>query len=118
MATIEQEAIASVFLPKDPEFAKLKRKRIWDDWGLLVSGEWSQSPYHYGKHRFLYSVSKDQGYMRILHMSFPPTILVIGLRLHNEDLAQLATRLLNEIKAEYGYYIDMAYDGGDLDIDI
>ena len=56
--------------------------------------------------------------MRILHMSFPQTILIIGLRLHNEDLATLASRLMDEIKAEYGYYIDMVYDIGDLDIDI
>jgi hypothetical protein len=56
--------------------------------------------------------------MRILQMGFPQTILIIGLRLHNEDLAQLATRLLDEVKAEYGYYIDMVYDIGDLDIDV
>jgi len=107
-----------VYVPGDPEFLRLKRRRIWESWKFLVSGEWSESPYHQGNHSFFYSISKDGQLMRILHQAFPPTILVIGRRGPQEELGSMATRLLQEINDEYGYYIEFVHHYGELDFEI
>jgi hypothetical protein len=107
-----------VYVPGDAEFLRLKRRRIWDPWKFLVSGEWSESPYHEGNHCFLYSVSKDSQFMRILHRSFPPTILMIGRRGAKEELGEMAARLLREINDEYGYYIEFVHHYGDLEFEV
>jgi len=107
-----------VYVPGDPEFLRLKRRRIWESWKFLVSGEWSESPYHQGNHSFFYSISKDGQFMRILHQAFPPTILVIGRRGPQEELGSMATRLLQEINDVFGYYIEFVHHYGELNFEV
>lgn len=107
-----------ILLPSDPEFQRLKKKRMWAPWEFLVSGEWSESPCNQGKHTFMYSLSKDETYMRIMRRGVPSEILAIANLGKRSDPGHVASAMLDEIRAEFSYWIEIVHSHGDLDLDL
>jgi hypothetical protein len=113
-----EDSEPEIWYPADDEFQRLKKKRIWEPWQFLVSGEWSETPVNQGSHTFDYSLSKDGAYMRILHRGFPSEILAIASVGKDSDLGSIASSMLDGIRVRFYHWIEIVHSCGDLDLDI
>ena len=66
----------------------------------------------------MYSLSKDETYMRIMRRGVPSEILAIANLGKRSDPGQVASAMLDEIRAEFNYWIEIVHSYGDLDLDL
>jgi len=96
---------------------KAKKRKKWQGWRLLVSGEWSESPYHQGNHTFEYSYTSDRRFWGIMRRGFPPTILAVADAGTDRDPSQdlgsmLLGTMLRGIRCKGGPYVSAINDCG------
>lgn len=95
-------------------FLRLKR-RTSGDWRFLISGEWSQSPYHQGNHRFYIRSSKDKQYWALLSIGFPNRIIAVAHTPVPTTLEAVAANMMRMVRQHHGDYIDLVHENGDID---
>jgi hypothetical protein len=109
--------IYTCFAPEYTEvFRKLKRKTS-GEWKLLVRGEWSQSTYHEGNHRFYVRHSNDKHYWAILSTGIPSRIVAVAHTPEPVELEVIAATMLRVVREHDGDCIDLAHEFGKFDRD-
>lgn len=93
------------------------KRNISGPWNFLLSGEWSQSPYHQGKVEFHYRNTKDLRNWAILSIGFPKRIAVVATFDEPTELEKACSILLKTLKRRGGEYFDCIDDTGDFDYD-
>ena len=99
------------------KFQSLKR-RTKGGWTLLVSGEWSQSPYHQGSMSFSIRHSANKCYWSLLQSGFPNKILAVA---ETEEPCQLeiaGAEMMRVLLKDGHEYIDGVHEFGDVDSDL
>ena len=97
-------------------FRRLSR-RASGDWQFLVSGEWSQSPYHQGNCKFYLRSSEDRQYWALLSVGFPNRIIAVARTMQGIAVELVGARMLQASQLAGGDYIDMVDDHGEIDAD-
>jgi hypothetical protein len=82
-------------------FGRLKRKK-WTAWKFLISGEWSQTPWHQGNHRFFISSTADKTWWALLNTGFPSRIVAVATETAGLTLEEIAGKMLTRIYREGG----------------
>jgi hypothetical protein len=96
------------------EFARLKKQK-WGQWDFLVSGEWSQSPYHQGNHRFFIASTPDHGYWALKSTGFPTRIIAIARVQGDLCLEKIAGQMMRAVADLDGDCIEMVHKFGNID---
>ena len=99
------------------EFKRLKRKTS-GDWTFLVSGEWSQSPWHQGTHSFYIRSSEDKQYWALLNGSRPRRIAAVAHTPVPLSLTFVGASMLQTVYKQGGDCIGGIHDYGDIDEDL
>jgi hypothetical protein len=96
------------------QFSRIKR-RTSGKWTFLMSGEWSQSPYHQGNQRFYIRNSPDKRYWALLSSGFPKRIIAVAHTPEPREIEEVTAKMMGACKRAGGDYIDLINDSGDLD---
>jgi len=84
------------------EFKKLRRKK-WNPFRYLASGEWSEDVYHQGSLTYDFSETKTGGYVALLVRSFPRRIVCIARKSQDDKYEDIFTQMLFHLYLN-GYY--------------
>ena len=104
---------------KDPDlqlFKQLKRKTP-GSWRFLLSGEWSQSPYHQGNVQFYVRSSNENKNWAILSSGFPNRIVVVAIFDQPTSVEEASGFMLQTLEKRGGEYIEFIHHMGSIDKD-
>jgi len=109
--------IVTIYTKADEErFLRLKR-RTSGKWTFLVSGEWSQSPYHQGNISFYIRSSDDNRYWALMSGGFPRRIIAVADAPEDTRLEIAGGEMMRMVRAQDGDYIDLVHESGDIDFE-
>jgi hypothetical protein len=97
-----------------PQFRRLKR-RTSGAWTLLISGEWSQTPWHQGNHKFYIRCSKDNRFWALLSSGFPNRIVAMAHFPDGSHPEIAGAEMMRKVREQGGDYIDMVNEYGGID---
>ncbi len=95
-------------------FNQMKHKTA-GPWHFLLTGEWSQSPYHQGKVEFLFRNTNDQKHWALLSMGFPKRIAVVATFGVPTELEEACSIMLKTLKRRGGEFFDCINETGDFE---
>jgi hypothetical protein len=95
---------------------RLGRRSAEGQWIFLISGEWSQSPYHQGDIKFFVRSSRAEKHWALLVSGFPRRIVATAFTPEPAQLEVVAAAMMRAVKQADGEYIDLVEDYGD-DVD-
>lgn len=94
----------------DPEIFDRVKRRKRQRWHFLLSGEWSQSPYHQGDLTFYYSFNTKKNHCAILQTGYPKRIVAIVDQIKKESDTYVLAYLLYMLKKKDDIYVDYLHD--------
>jgi len=97
----------------EKQFKRLKRKTS-GDWTFLVSGEWSQSPWHQGTHSFYIRSSEDKQYWALLNGGRPRRIVAVAHTPGPLSLTFVGASMMQTLYKQGGDWIGERHDYGDI----
>lgn len=95
-------------------FRQMKRKTK-GGWTFLMSGEWSQSPYHQGRVQFYVRKSEDNRDWAILSYGFVKRIVVVASFIHPVTVEVASGIMLHVLRKRRGEYIEFFEKFGKFD---
>jgi len=84
-------------------------------WHFLLTGEWSQSPYHQGKEEFHYRNTNSKKNWAILSLGFPKRIAVVATFDQPMELEEACSIMLKTLKRRGGEFFDCIDETGDFE---
>lgn len=111
--------IYTCYKPEDAATFRKVKRRTTGPWTFLISGEWSQSPYHQGNHQFHIRSSPDKTRWALMSSGFPSRIIAVAQFGDPTRLEVAAGEMMRSAREHDGDYIDMVHDhakGIDLDL--
>jgi len=95
-------------------FQQLKRKTN-GSWTFLLSGEWSQTPYHQGNVKFYVRSSNSNQNWAILSSGFPKRIVVAATFKQSTSVEVASGIMLQTLRKRGGEYFDYVHDVGEIE---
>jgi len=105
----------TTYLDENIRLFKKMKKQTSGSWEFLLSGEWSETPYHQGNVRFYYRASEDRCNWAILTEGFPKRIVVAATFDQPTGLEDACAIMLKTLKRKGGECVDLVDDSRDFD---
>lgn len=105
----------ATYLSDDKTLFRQLKTQTTGDWRLIVSGEWSESPYHQGDLQFYARSSIDKINWGILARGFPNRIVVAASFDEPTEIEFASAIMLKVLENEGGEYIELAHQFGEID---
>lgn len=94
--------VRTAYQEKDRGDFEHYKRRSKGKWEFLASGEWSQSPYHQGKHSFHIRCDSSRRYWALLSVGFPNRIIATAHTLDQQAVEAVAVAMLRAVRREDG----------------
>ncbi len=98
---------------KDEQAFNVIKKSKWTTWKLLISGEYSDSPFHFGKLSFYFAETEDKRFSAILYKGtiLPfKRIVAVAEVIDTSQKEIIAGAMMRQIREELGLYITYPED--------
>lgn len=105
----------ATYLSEDKKLFRSLKAKTSGRWTFLVSGEWSQSPYHQGDLTFLIRRSVDKRSWTVLRSGFQKKIVAAARFDEPASIEFAGSSMLRLLREQDGEYIDYVEEFGDID---
>jgi hypothetical protein len=105
----------ATYVDEDTSLFDQMKNKTSRTWHFLLTGEWSQSPYHQGKVEFHYRNTNNLRDWAILSIGFPKRIAVVATFDQPTEIEEACSIMLKVLKIRRREFLDCIDETGDFD---